>query len=134
MKTRHVEPMVFLSAWLNDETDTVNAIRTATMKAEIGIDLIECVGVYQGHMESSFGVTLHNHNFKGLLNLARRFKQESILYRDESNECFLVYCDDERVEHIGKWSRVTKEQAERLGDYTYARVQGEDSYFVAVAS
>lgn len=135
---RQVKPMVFISAAREGETRTFNNIRHNVLKNSIKFDYIDCVGVYKGTQERSLGVVLETHKLSHMIEWAKHFNQESILYRDELGECFLLYIDKgpygiERNEYVGHWTKISKEVADKSDNYTYANVQGEHAYYTTVA-
>lgn len=136
--TRQLQPMIFISAFVSGEDRFFNEVKHQLLKRKmLAQDYIECVGVYKGTMEMSLGIVLsgskhQDRHIDMLLGIAKVGKQESIMLRDELGRCYLIYTGDGRREYIGKWKSVpTQADAERYDGYTYAKVQGEDRYFVA---
>lgn len=113
---------VILSAELSDLTNAENTARTAHLRKFL--DGIFCrswwgenIGSYHGVRETSFSVKLseadttrqHPETFDDLgtqvLELAATafecFSQESVLYVDDDDDCYLLYGSG-MIEHIGK--------------------------------
>lgn len=90
---------------------------------------LELQGKYNGVEELSILIEgfEHRERVEGLVNL---FQQECYLESHSDRRTFLVFKDGTRKD-IGTLTAVTKEEAERVGSYSYNPVAR--SYFVAVA-
>lgn len=120
MRTQY-KTIVIMSVYQSGLEATYNAMNHVTFKntlSELGIlTFKEVIGSYKGVMEMSLMVEVKSDVvFKVLLDIAKKFNQESILYRDNENNAELIMINDslDRV-YLGKLEQVSEEIA-RAGD------------------
>jgi hypothetical protein len=117
--------IVILSAELSTETEFFNLLRTnrlLNMIRDINLPFGVVEGYYKGVKENSVLVEIKNElDVETLLDFAKNFNQESILYSDENRESCLYICDNglENPEMIGKLQAVSELEAKKLDSYTY---------------
>ena len=68
--------------------------------------------------ENSYIVELKETRVNAIIKLAKQNNQESILYIDNKDNSFLVYCETGKRIALGKYTRVTEEQAKQAEAYT----------------
>lgn len=125
---RHIEQtpkIVILSAELSTETEFFNQLRTdrlINMIRDLNLPFGVVEGYYKGNKENSVLVQVKNElDVETLLDFAKNFKQESILYSDENRESCLYFCESglEKPEMIGKLQAVGELDAKAQDNYTY---------------
>lgn len=83
------------------------------------------VGVYNGSLETSYVVT-NQDKFKQVIGMARDFQQESILLRDNENNCTLQFLSKPKRDwlSLGKLEVINETEACKIfiegGSYTYS--------------
>lgn len=85
----------------------------------MGIKFEVVLGVYQGDEETSYIVTDMS-KVPIILGMAKKFSQESVLLRDNENNCTLKFFDGRPMQSIGKLNEVSVEQAMASNAYTYS--------------
>lgn len=96
--------------------------------AMMGIQFERVLGAYEGAEEWSYIVDgKHAELIRGI---AKHYNQDSILLRDNENQCNLQYFDGRPLQFIGELKQVSQEIALASGCYTYNRRL--DQYFMAV--
>ena len=95
-------------------------------------DIDLCEGVYKGEVEQSYLIPMDKgtteYHVTGLIyDLAKQYKQESVLVVDTDNNAELWYVDCIEATPIGTWTEVTAGKAQ-LTDYTYNKTTNQ--YFI----
>lgn len=128
MRTQYLPCIIFsVDLASNSETSNTNSRLLAEndmVNMDIAFDKV--VGVYNGSMETSYIVTDQS-KFKQIIGMAREFQQESILLRDNENNCtlqFLSNPESTKFLSIGKLEAIHETEACELfikgGSYTYS--------------
>jgi hypothetical protein len=92
------------------------------------------VGHYKGVQENSYIVELRKTltgkiTLGDVVDLAKKWNQESVLLLDNQRGAHLIYTDDRPDDYLGAWRELPKTQAIKHDSYTYdPRV---NKYFVA---
>lgn len=79
------------------------------------------IGSYKSQVESSYLVplkSLDDDRLELLIDLARRYDQESILIGDDLHECQLLYIKTGKIEYIGKMIQIDESEALKLDNWT----------------
>jgi len=116
--------VVFLSAELSNLSYVENRRRTILLQymlIDIGASYVKTIGNYKGVREISYmvylnipkGITVEELESMAFLN----FDQDSILYRNTSNDTTLIYSNGNK-EPLGKLVEITELEAEKLDGYT----------------
>lgn len=109
-------------SYFNNESDSLTIARV--LKANnINYKLAE--GFYKGVGETCFIVQNSLGNYPLIMQIARNFKQESILLRHADGTAELEYLDGRR-EFLGEFVKVSAEIAENRDSYTIT----EDGYYI----
>jgi hypothetical protein len=94
-----------------------NAMQSMNMPYE------KLVGVYNGKLETSYMVSDLNFVLT-CLGIAKEFNQESVLLRDNENNCTLKFLSDNSFQPIGKLEAIYETEACAIfrqgGSYTYS--------------
>ena len=109
---------VFISAELATKRPIENQTRTTALHELLkvrGFNFVDCLGVYQGHKELSFCVTVNKEDLARLHAIANMFRQACILVVDESKAYLLFNNGTEQV--LGK-GLVEVNKNNLKGDYT----------------
>jgi len=124
-----------ISAFRHDLPDENNVWRhkglwRALNKAGLYPQHSEVEGKYKGKTELAFKVPVYDpvNDEQKILTIARRFFQESVLHVDANWQAYLVYTDNGRVQHIGRWINIEERYLQDTDDY--ARIDGQ--YYVAI--
>ena len=84
---------------------------------QLNINYLDVDGCYKNETEKS--VLVDARHEKSVLELAKEFGQESILFVDRKNNAYLIYLADGNTEKLkGKFQEVTKQIALSLDAYT----------------
>lgn len=122
--------MIFLSAELTTNTKDENNKATASLKRYLKDNdrtFGEYLGCYKGSLETSFGVLVSTDEDKQfLLDAAKVFGQESILFIDKSRQGMLQFTSGQR-EKIGQLKLIPQKTALELDNYTQCKKTG--NYF-----
>jgi molybdopterin-guanine dinucleotide biosynthesis protein A len=92
-------------------TDAENATATQIISQGLkaaGIPFKEAVGAYKGVKEFSFVVPARFES--QVLEIARAFNQESVLFIDSMSNASLQYLDGDKIERIGRFTQVNSPQ------------------------
>ena len=116
------KPCIIFSVDVGDYDHKVNVM--ARYQAEndmirMGIKFETVLGVYNGIEETSYIVTDMS-KVPIILGMAKEFYQESVLLRDNENNCTLKFFDGRPMQSIGKLNEVSVEQAMASNAYTYS--------------
>ena len=128
------------SAFLSDlplDINTRRTIQLETALTNLQIPFELCEGVYNGTKEISFKADLSSYDNDTLMYVIRdikrlsfnEFKQESILFINDKNECNLLF-NDKTMEFLGKWSKLDRFSAEN-GFYSYT-IDSKGDYYAAI--
>jgi hypothetical protein len=93
----------------------------------MGISFEKLLGVYLGNEETSYLVTDMT-KIKQVIGMAREYNQESILLRDNENNCTLKFLSNNDLIPIGQLKQVSVDAALKSDSYTYS--YSLKSYFV----
>lgn len=97
----------------------------------IGIPVREAVGCCKGKQERTFICPLvMQYHFEFVLDLAREYMQESILFVSEKQTAILYYLQTGKLDNIGKWTNVSRDAALKQDAYTFDHTS--NNFFVAV--
>ena len=135
MRTQYT-PCIIFSVERHDLNHSQNVLNVRQAEQDMntmGIKFERLLGVYKGSEEVSLMVTDMSH-VRTIIGMAKEFNQESILLRDNENNCTLQYLSkpnwdmSNRFESIGKLKQVGVDEALQSDSYTYSyRLK---SYFV----
>ena len=104
------------SAFLSDLPLDINTRRTLQLETALSnlqIPFELCEGVYKGTKEISFKADLSGYDNDTLVYVLRdikrlafnEFKQESILFINDKNECNLLF-NDKTMQYLGTWRKI----------------------------
>ena len=85
-------------------------------------------GVYKGQKENAYIIPIYQTNINKLYDIARKHRQESILYIDNTNNAELLYCDESKKIKLGNFVEVPKAEAEKQDCYTHMPLT--DKYYI----
>jgi hypothetical protein len=86
-----------------------------------GLPFKPLIGCYKGIQKSSYLVplkSLEDDRLETLIDLARRYDQESILIADENRECQLLYVKTGKIEYLGVMTHVEESEALKSDAWT----------------
>ena len=113
----------------NKDTERAEIVKAVPGAAGVA----ETVGAYKGQENRSWLVLLKlNHEaeqIQRLIELARVYRQESILVVDEDRKASLVYMEDERQVDLGTLVAVDEKTAKMQDAWTYA--PHNSTYYIA---
>lgn len=111
--------VVIFSAEKAELSKKENKKRTKKLKSHLkNVASKQVEGCYKGVKESSFVCLAENLDL--VLNLAKKYEQETILYLTESaREAILIYTENGLREKIGIFHQTSKENALKQDGYTY---------------
>lgn len=90
------------------------------MLINTGVKFKEGMGCYEGNSNRCFiCITDNQYEVDFIKNLAKLFKQESILVVDERGKSVVEYLNGVSKVFVGKWQETTREEATKLKSYTY---------------
>lgn len=120
-------PFAIFSAELAGESQKLNEARHAFLVRQLdnsGQAIDDSLqGCYKGSRERSVLVLLplgeDSWQFTQVMNLAKAFQQESVLFVDANRAASLHYTDG-RVEFIGQWTAITADDSLWFDSYTEA--------------
>lgn len=96
-----------------------------------GLVFKACLGSYKGKVSPSYLVVITKDSDLNIcMNLAKTYNQESILYVTSDRDAGLIYINSDEVESLGKFKRVSKQDAESSDAYTYDL--STNQYYMAV--
>jgi hypothetical protein len=108
---------------IDKDTDIDNTILLEDDLIRRGLAYKLTEGCYKGILEESFYVEINRTKDFGLiaaLDLATKYKQESVLYVNDEREASLHYTEDfKRVDHLGTFTQVSETEAQLENSYTY---------------
>jgi len=129
MRNPPVRQIVFISAFLNDNPKELNLDRHESLKLvvkdNLGMNFTEVDGVYEGRSQKSLMVIISSQaELTKLVDIGDFYNQDCVLYRDTNRQAWLMGYDHKKdgvkIEwHLGEFGEITKEQADKLDDYTY---------------
>jgi hypothetical protein len=82
-----------------------------------GIPFKQVDGCYLGEREESFLVPAKYE--KEIMEIAKAYNQESVLFVDSKRRGHLIYLEDNKTINLGTLQKVSDEQASNLEAYTY---------------
>ena len=104
---------------LDHKHNVMARIQAENDMIRMGIKFEVVLGVYQGNEETSYIVTDMS-KAKAVIGMALDFNQDSILLRDNENNCTLKFFDGRPMQSIGKLNEVSVDQAMASNAYTYS--------------
>lgn len=129
------------SAFLSELSLDINTRRTLQLETaltNLQIPFEVCEGVYNGTKEISFKADLSGYDNDTLMYVIRdikrlafnEFKQESILFINDKNECNLLF-NDKTMQYLGTWTKTTELDVLQmlLGCYT---IDSKGNYYAAI--
>jgi len=121
MKTPFI-PCIIFSVEKSTNNNFVNGTNKRITEASLSamkISYEKVLGNYQGTEEMSYIVTDMT-KLDVIIGIAREFDQESILLRNEDNDCKLYFLESKQYQPIGKLEAVTVTEALNNDSYTYS--------------
>ena len=116
------QPFYMISAYREHLPLGVNNLRHADLEMQLtdkGLAFKSVKGYYKGFAEQCFVVATDKEQESILIELMFFFCQDSILYCNQRRESELIFNNPTKTPlYVGKWSSITKEQANRLENYT----------------
>lgn len=110
--------LIFLSAQTSFRHNEIRHVSLKTQLQRQGYKPVDVDGVYFGQTEKSLMVIVDSEKtLKGFLKLAASFDQESILYRDNENNCELFYVNGKR-EKLGQLKQICAAHRGQYSSYT----------------
>lgn len=126
MRTQYLPCIIFSVDRSNNSQQSNEHNRRLAENDMVSMDIAfdKVVGVYNGVMESSYIVTDMS-KVKQIIGMAKEFQQESVLLRDNENNCTLQFLSKFRnCISIGKLEAIHEVEACELfikgGSYTYS--------------
>ena len=124
------KPIAIISAEKAGLTEGDNLQRTYSLKEDLealGLPYKAVLGMFEGTKEQSFVVVIKDHNQLFILSdLAEKYNQDSILYRNEYEDTYLL--DGFNMKYIGKFVQVPEYVAKRKPTYTHDMTN--NSYYI----
>jgi hypothetical protein len=114
-------PCIIFSVSKSNLTDLENNRRSRIAENDLhrmNVSYTKVLGMYQGSSEWSYLVTDMT-AVSLVIGMAKEYDQDSILLRDNENNCTLKYFDGRPMESIGKLERVDVLEAFNGTAYTY---------------
>jgi hypothetical protein len=122
MRQNQFTPIIILALNSGSKVSDIEALKSK------GLDVfIHCIGSYKGVTEDSYIIPMSEH--RRALELAREFKQESVLLRYADGEVFLYYLEDGDLSILGRLEPVSGSEARESKGFTYR--PDIDTYYVA---
>ena len=123
------QPIIILSAELSTNDYGTNEQKSFSLLSDLEqYTTMPVMGVYKGTSER--GVIVHindDYTLSALKELAfTKYKQESILYRDNENKAYLHYSNGE-IQYLGELKQVSEQEALSQDAYT----KTDNGYFIA---
>ena len=126
MRNEQVRPVVFISAENEKYDSEWNGVLTRRLGEELKelFPTKEVTGCYKGTVETSYMVGVRQKDIATLLDIAERYEQESILFRDANKDCQLLFVRGQG-ERLGQMVKVDESVAKELENYTYDDETGD---------
>ena len=124
MKAQYLPCIIFSveSSDLSTPENAMNKRIAENAMTNMGMEFEKLVGVYNGVLETSYLITDMNFLLTAM-GIAKEFNQESVLLRDNENNCTLKYLSNNELQPIGKLESIHETEACEIfiqgGSYTY---------------
>lgn len=124
MRAQYLPCIIFSveSSTLSKPENAMNKRIAENAMVNMGIQFEKLVGSYNGGLETSYMVTDLSFLLT-CLGIAKEFNQESVLLRDNENNCTLKFLSDNSLQPIGKMEAIHETEACSIlrqgGSYTY---------------